>query len=81
MPESIKAVLESLVGRIADEFTRRHQRGENPRLDEYTQRYPELADLLREILPAIQALESARAPAETSRAGATYDDSLPAFPQ
>src|SRR3954447_14170215 len=52
--------LESLVGRIADEFTRRHHRGEGPRVEEYADRYPELAGLLRDILPAIQALGSAR---------------------
>src|SRR5262245_29809272 len=50
--------LESLVGRIADEFTRRHHRGEDPRIEEYADRYPELAGLLREILPAIRALDS-----------------------
>jgi WD40 repeat protein/tRNA A-37 threonylcarbamoyl transferase component Bud32 len=48
--------LESLVGEIADEFTRRHHRGEGPRVEEYADRYPELAALLRDILPAIQAL-------------------------
>ena len=64
-PESPDAALESLVGQIADEFTRRHHRGEAPRLEEYTERYPELAGLLREILPAIQALSPA--PAETPR--------------
>src|SRR5438067_8581520 len=58
-PESPDA-LESLVGRIADEFTRRHHRGEGPRVEEYADRYPELAGLLREILPTIQALGSAR---------------------
>src|ERR687887_32297 len=67
-PESPEA-LESLVGRIADEFTRRHHRGEGPRVEEYADRYPELAGLLREILPAIQALGPARdeAVAETPR--------------
>src|SRR5438477_11772135 len=52
--------LESLVGQIADEFTRRHHWGEGPRVEEYTDRYPELAGLLREILPTIQALGHAR---------------------
>src|SRR6476620_10627566 len=63
-PESPDA-LESLVGRIADAFTRRHHRGEGPRVEEYADRYPELAGLLREILPAIQALGPARGAAET----------------
>src|SRR5438094_56852 len=57
--------LESLVGQIADEFTRRHHRGEGPRVEEYTDRYPELAGLLREILPTIQALGPALGGAET----------------
>ena len=52
--------LESLVGQIADEFTRRHHRGEGPRVEEYTDRYPQVAALLREILPTIQALGPAR---------------------
>jgi WD40 repeat protein/tRNA A-37 threonylcarbamoyl transferase component Bud32 len=56
MPSEPADALESLVGRIADEFTRRHHRGEGPRVEEYTARYPELAGLLRDILPTIQAL-------------------------
>jgi serine/threonine protein kinase len=57
---------ESLVGRIADEFTERLNRGENPDVEEYAQRYPELADVLRQALPALQAirpLSSGLAPA------------------
>ncbi|MCI0683335.1 MAG: serine/threonine protein kinase [Gemmataceae bacterium] len=69
--ESPDAALESRIGAIADEFTRRHQRGDNPRLDEYTERYPELAELLRDILPAIQALRPAQSLAETPHGGAT----------
>jgi WD40 repeat protein/tRNA A-37 threonylcarbamoyl transferase component Bud32 len=57
--------LESLVGQIADEFTRRHHRGEGPRVEEYTDRYPALAALLQEILPTIQALGPARGAGET----------------
>jgi serine/threonine protein kinase/WD40 repeat protein len=49
---------ESLVGRVADEFTERLQRGEQPNIDEYVRRYPEIAALLREALPALQALGS-----------------------
>src|SRR3954465_11180098 len=48
--------LESLVGPIADGVTRRHHRGEGPRVEEYTDRYPALAALLQDILPTIQAL-------------------------
>src|SRR5262245_28558687 len=71
VPESPDAVLESLVGRIADEFTRRHQQGDGPRVEEYAERYPEVAEVLREILPAIQALSPAGTRAETPRPGDT----------
>src|SRR5262245_61153497 len=68
--------LESLVGQIADEFTRRRRRGEAPQLEEYTERYPELAALLRDILPTIEAL----APAETPRMHDTPARGAPAAP-
>src|ERR1700687_2728921 len=48
--------LEALVGQVADEFTERLQRGEQPEVDEYVQRHPEIADLLREVLPTLEAL-------------------------
>src|SRR5438045_2024791 len=73
--------LESLVGQIADEFTGRHHRGEGPRIEEYTDRYPELSGLLREILPTIQALgPAAETPRtrETPGVGAVGPPSLPA---
>jgi WD40 repeat protein/serine/threonine protein kinase len=57
--------LESLVGRIADEFTERLKRGEQPDVEEYAQRYPQVATLLRQVLPALQAVG---APAFTSAA-------------
>jgi serine/threonine protein kinase len=56
LPESPPVVDESLVGRIADEFTERLNRGENPDVEKYSQRYPELADVLRQALPALQAI-------------------------
>ncbi|HMC65906.1 MAG TPA: tetratricopeptide repeat protein [Gemmataceae bacterium] len=50
--------LESLVGQVADEFTERVHRGEQPSVEEYAQRYPEIASLLRMALPALQAMGS-----------------------
>ena len=35
---------ESLIGRIADEYADRLERNERPGVEEYVQRYPELAD-------------------------------------
>jgi serine/threonine protein kinase len=54
------ASVESLVGQIADEFTQRLNGGERPSVEEYVDRYaqerPEIAALLREVLPALGLL-------------------------
>ncbi len=42
---------------LADEFADRHRRGERPPLCEYTDKYPELADQIRELFPALVAME------------------------
>ena len=42
---------------LADEFADRHRRGERPPLTEYTDKYPELADQIRELFPALVAIE------------------------
>jgi serine/threonine protein kinase/Flp pilus assembly protein TadD len=52
-----KQSVESLVGQIAGEFTERQNRGEHPDIEEYAARYPEIADLLRQALPALQAVD------------------------
>jgi serine/threonine-protein kinase len=49
-------VLESLVGRVADEFTDRLNRGEAPDVEEYARRYPAIADVLREGLSPLRKL-------------------------
>src|SRR5438128_12635908 len=49
---------DALIGRIADEFTERLQRGERPEVEQYARLYPQVADLLRGILPALEALRS-----------------------
>src|SRR5438874_6981907 len=45
--------LESLVGRAADDYTDRVNRGESVEIEEYAQRYPEIADVLRQMLPSL----------------------------
>ncbi|QJW95613.1 protein kinase domain-containing protein [Frigoriglobus tundricola] len=50
------AEAEAVVGRVADEFTERLNRGDRPDVEEYARRHPELAALLREVLPALQLL-------------------------
>src|SRR5206468_3795009 len=54
---------ESLVSRLSDEFLDRLDRGERPEVEEYAARHPDLAAVLRQILPALEAL---RSPAEGS---------------
>jgi hypothetical protein len=43
-----------LLDRLAEEVADRYRRGERPAFKEYTDRYPELADDIREILPALK---------------------------
>ena len=47
---------ESLLAEIADEFIRRIDRGEQPDVEEYAKRHPQIADVLRQILPALELM-------------------------
>src|SRR5262245_42044850 len=42
---------------LAGEFAERYRRGERPSLAEYPARYPELADQIRELFPALVEME------------------------
>jgi WD40 repeat protein len=42
---------------LAEEFVDRFRRGERPSLTEYTDKYPELADEIRELFPALVMME------------------------
>jgi serine/threonine protein kinase len=46
--------MESLVAQVVDEFQARQRRGENPDPEEYAQRHPEAAGVLREVLAALR---------------------------
>jgi len=48
--------VEALVGQVAGEFTQRLNRGEQPSVEEYVERYPEIAELLRGVLPGLGLL-------------------------
>jgi WD40 repeat protein/serine/threonine protein kinase len=50
----------ALLGRLADEFAERFRRGERPALSEYTDRYPELADEIRDLFPAMAQIEQVK---------------------
>jgi hypothetical protein len=45
---------------LAEEFLSRHRRGENPALTEYTTRYPQWADEIRDLFPALILMEKNR---------------------
>src|SRR5262245_34487673 len=48
-------------GRIADEFVEAFRQGQRPSVEEFARRYPEHADQIREILPALALMEKAKA--------------------
>src|ERR1700758_4566459 len=49
-----------LLTRLADEFAARYKAGERPPLQEYLDRYPELADEIRELFPAMVEIEQVK---------------------
>ncbi|MGO9471225.1 MAG: protein kinase domain-containing protein, partial [Isosphaeraceae bacterium] len=49
-----------LLTRLADEFAARYRAGQRPSLHEYIDRYPELADDIRELLPAMVEIEQVK---------------------
>src|SRR5262245_21827749 len=48
-----------LLTRLADEFAARYRAGERPALQEYIDRYPDLADDIRDLFPAMAEIEVA----------------------
>jgi tetratricopeptide (TPR) repeat protein len=62
-----------VLGRLADELLERHRRGEQPALTEYTKRYPDLADQIRELFSAVVLMEGVR-PAAQPPAGTTIPE-------
>jgi serine/threonine protein kinase/Flp pilus assembly protein TadD len=54
LPEDGSA--DALMGVIADEFLERIRRGEKPDVEEYARRYPPLATVFRQMLPALHAM-------------------------
>jgi WD40 repeat protein/serine/threonine protein kinase len=53
-------------GQIADEFVEAFRRGQRPSVEEFARRYPEHADEIREMLPALALMEQAKAPDDAS---------------
>src|SRR5262245_45063637 len=49
-----------LLARLAEEFGARYRAGERPALQEYIDRYPEMADKIRELFPAMAEIEQVK---------------------
>jgi eukaryotic-like serine/threonine-protein kinase len=48
--------LEGKLGEIAEEYTQRLENGERPDVEDYAQCHPELAPVIREVFPALEAM-------------------------
>ncbi|HKB42092.1 MAG TPA: serine/threonine-protein kinase, partial [Gemmataceae bacterium] len=68
------AAAEALMGQIVDEFLERQERGERPELEEYARRYPQLAAVLRQMLPALGLLRASGASGFASAPRGLADD-------
>ena len=44
--------------RIAEEYVGRLRRGETPSVEEFVERYPDIADELADLLPSVEAIEA-----------------------
>jgi WD40 repeat protein/serine/threonine protein kinase len=64
------------VEQLAEEFVERYRRGERPALSEYTERYPEHAEEIRDLFPALVMMEQI-APDSASDSSPSPGTSLP----
>src|SRR5262245_59449492 len=55
---SANPALESQLARAVDEFMAEHRRGGRPAVEDFVARHPELAEVLRQVLPALAVLGS-----------------------
>ena len=69
-----------IVLELAEEFVERYRRGERPSLNEYAARYPQFADEIREVFPAMAIMENV-APVEDASLAAAPADVLLGFEQ
>ncbi|MDR3634046.1 MAG: serine/threonine-protein kinase [Isosphaeraceae bacterium] len=57
LPETEPAPDRDPIDLLAEEYAARYRRGEDPAVEEYAARHPELADEIRRLLPAVAFLE------------------------
>jgi serine/threonine protein kinase len=55
-----------LVGQVADEFLKAIEAGEQPEVEEYAARHPEIAAILRDVLPALTLMNPSRSNGESN---------------
>jgi eukaryotic-like serine/threonine-protein kinase len=55
--ESVTVDIESLVAEVADRFTEEVKRGRSPSVEEYAQRHPQIANIIRQVFPALAMLD------------------------
>lgn len=67
-----------LMERLLDEFTERLRRGEMPSIASYETAYPECADQIRDLFPAIQAMEQIALRRQQSRGAPVVALGMPA---
>src|SRR4051812_2656782 len=58
---SNSSVQYALLTRLADEFASRYRRGERPSLQEYLDKYPDLAEDIRALFPTMVEIEQVKA--------------------
>jgi hypothetical protein len=51
---------QATVDRLAEEFVARHRRGEHPDVVEYTDQFPQYADAIRDLFPALVLIEQVK---------------------
>src|SRR5258708_12124658 len=71
-----------LVGKVADEFLKAVEAGQQPDVEEYAGRYPEIGPILRDVLPALTLLNPSAAQSAPSESAAENlsDKTLADFP-
>ncbi len=57
---------ELLLAEVTDEFLDRLNLGEQPEIEEYAERHPEIAAIIRQVFPALQALRLPAADADAT---------------
>src|SRR5262249_38775354 len=67
-------------GQIADEFVEAYRQGQRPSVEEFARRYPEHADDIRDMLPALVLMEKARADASGEEGKAAVRGATTAVP-